>query len=243
LIVDGGSGSREQALEETEVRTAGVVRPLYSWGYAIGIMLIMAGGVVLFKETMHHKQSRPHKIEAGGTPLIGGDWSMIDHKGIKVTNRDYQGKYLMIYFGFTFCPDVCPRELNKIAAALDILEKRGVADEIIPIMCSVDPRRDGPKQIAKYIGQFHSRLVGLTGSVAQVSKFVKTMRAYFSQPPKDPNVKDYIIDHVTMVYIFDRDGEFKDYADSGHTAEQLADKMCDCMPDVRGKGFLGRFRS
>jgi len=219
------------------------VRPLYSWGYAIGIMLIMAGGVVLFKEIMQHKQSRPHKIEAGGTPLIGGDWSMIDHKGNQVTNRDYQGKYLMIYFGFTFCPDVCPRELNKIAEALDILEQRGVADEIIPIMCSVDPRRDGPRQIAKYIGQFHERLVGLTGSVAQVSKFVKTMRAYFSQPPKDPNVKDYIIDHVTMVYIFDRDGEFKDYADSGHTAEQLADKMCDCMPDVRGKGFLGRFLS
>merc|ERR1712173_133178 len=111
--------------------------------------------------------------------------------------------------------------------------------EVVPIMCSVDPRRDGPKQIAKYIGQFHPRLVGLTGSVSQVSKFVKTMRAYYSQPPK--GAKDYIIDHVTMVYILDRDGEFRDYADSAHTAEQLADKMCECMPDVRGTGFLGRF--
>merc|ERR1719319_1266766 len=104
---DGGRGERPgvNRLPDDDMSRTGIVRPMYSWGFVIGIIVIMGGAVILFNEIMQHKQSRPHKIEAGGTPLIGGDWSMIDHTGKRVTNRDYQGKYLMIYFGFTFCPD------------------------------------------------------------------------------------------------------------------------------------------
>merc|ERR1719238_627264 len=158
-------------------------KPGMKWAFAGGAVALMGGSVVIFNELLMNKKTKPSNVEHAGKPLIGGDWEMTDMNGNVITNKDFLGKYLLIYFGFTFCPDVCPRELTKLGKALEILENRGVADEVVPIMCTVDPRRDGPRQVAKYIGQFHPRLVGLTGSVSQVSKFVKTMRAYYSQPP------------------------------------------------------------
>merc|ERR1719245_2651410 len=133
---------------------------------------------------MHQKQSRPHKVEAGGDPLIGGAWEMIDHKGNRVSHIDYLGKYLLIYFGFTFCPDVCPRELTKMANAMRLLEERGfkIGEDMLPVFVSVDPKRDTPELIKKYIRQFHPEIYGLTGSPQQVAQFAKVYKAYFSTP-------------------------------------------------------------
>merc|ERR1719233_1249351 len=93
-------------------------RQMYSWYFVGTIIICLGGGLLVFSELLHQKQSKPHKVEAGGDALIGGDWEMINHKGNRVSNIDYKGKYLLIYFGFTFCPDVCPRELTKLAKAL-----------------------------------------------------------------------------------------------------------------------------
>merc|ERR1719361_2225259 len=135
------------------------------WAFATGAVACMGGSVVLFNEALMDKKSKPSQVEHAGRALIGGDWEMLDMHGSTVTNKDFLGKYMLIYFGFTYCPDVCPRELKKLSGALDILKERGVREHVVPLFVSVDPARDGPEQVRQYVSQFHPEILGLTGSL------------------------------------------------------------------------------
>ena len=157
-------------------------------------------------------------------PTIGGPFTLVDQTGKTVNNSDLQGRLLLIFFGYTFCPDVCPTSLTAMAEALDLLGAR--ADDITPVFITVDPERDTPEQLAMYVEYFHPRLVGLTGSPEQVAKAAKAYRVYYAKAGEDGvDADDYLMDHTSITYLMDRDGTFRLHFSHGTDAETMAERI------------------
>lgn len=155
-----------------------------------------------------------------GKPLVGGPFSLIDQTGKRVTDQDYRGRYMLVFFGYTNCPDICPAGLQVMSAALDKLGKR--ADEIVPVFITLDPTQDTPERIAAYVKAFSPRLVGLTGSESEIAATAKAYRVYFQKVPDDKDPSRYTIDHSAIFYLMGKDGSL--VAPIAHTndVDQLA---------------------
>ncbi|HJO72729.1 MAG: SCO family protein [Rhodospirillales bacterium] len=157
-------------------------------------------------------------------PAIGGPFTLIDQTGKTVKNSDLEGRVLLIFFGYTFCPDVCPTALTIMAEALDLLGAK--ADDITPVFITVDPQRDTPEQLAMYVEYFHPRLVGLTGSPEQVAKVAKAYRVYYAKAGEDgADADDYLMEHTSITYLMDRDGTFRLHFSHGTDAETMAERI------------------
>ena len=140
-----------------------------------------------------------------GKAAIGGPFELIDHTGRTVTEADFEGQYMLVYFGFTYCPDVCPTELQAMSVALDMLGDD--AEAITPIFITVDPERDTVELMATYREHFHPRLQALTGSSAQIAAAARTYRIYYAKV-EDESSTEYLMDHSAYVYLMDRNGEY-----------------------------------
>jgi protein SCO1/2 len=175
----------------------------------------------------------PRAWAAGVTaPAFGGSFAMTDHLGNRMTEADYRGRYLLIFFGYTFCPDVCPTGLQAMSIALDMLGAR--AEGVTPIFVSLDPERDTPAILADYVESFHPRLVGLTGSVTEVKSmarlfFVRYYKLYMPPPTNaDDNAKEvddnsrYLINHSSATYLVGPDGKGLSILPHGVTPEAIA---------------------
>jgi protein SCO1/2 len=146
-------------------------------------------------------------LSQGGTAsFIGGPFTLADDTGKQITDRDFRGKYMLVYFGYTFCPDVCPTTLNELAEALDQLG--GKADRLQPIFITVDPKRDTPAVMKQYVAAFTPRLIGLTGSDEQIAKVAQEYRVYFAEHRTGPGPNDYTMDHSSVLYLMGPDGKF-----------------------------------
>jgi protein SCO1/2 len=143
--------------------------------------------------------------EAGG-PAIGGKFTLVSGDGRTVTDRDFRGKYLLVYFGYTYCPDVCPTTLNAVAGALDKLGP--TADRLQPLFITVDPRRDTPAVIKQYAAAFSPRLLGLTGTPAEIAAVAKEYHVYYAEHRTGPGPNDYSMDHSSILYLMGPDGQF-----------------------------------
>ncbi|MBF0169379.1 MAG: SCO family protein [Alphaproteobacteria bacterium] len=159
---------------------------------------------------------------------IGGPFSLIDHTGKPVTDKDYRGKYLLIYFGYTFCPDVCPTSLSTMADALGKMDQAKAA-KIQPLFISVDPERDTAQRLADYVPAFHPRLIGLTGKIEDVTAAAKVYRTYFAKIKNDdPNI-GYLLDHSALFYLMGPDGRFVRHFSHGIQASEMAAAMDDSV--------------
>lgn len=148
---------------------------------------------------------------AGGVQLpqgltLGGPFTLTDQTGREVTERDFAGRFMLIYFGFTYCPDVCPTELGVMASALDLLGAD--ADRITPALITIDPERDTPAQLADYVSRFHPRLIGLTGTPQQIAQAARAYRVYYAKV-RPPNASDYLMDHSSFTYLVGPDGRVR----------------------------------
>jgi protein SCO1/2 len=148
---------------------------------------------------------------AGGVQLsqgvsLGGPFSLTDHTGRAVTDRDFAGRWMLVYFGFTYCPDMCPTELGTMAAAVDAMGQAGEA--VVPVLITVDPERDRPEQLADYVGRFHPRLVGLTGTPEQVAEAARRYRVYYAKSRRSETT-EYLVDHSGFVYLVGPDGRVR----------------------------------
>ncbi len=147
---------------------------------------------------------------AGGVQLaqiaLGGAFSLTDHTGRAVTERSYAPGFSLIYFGFTFCPDVCPTELGVMSAAVELLGAD--APRVTPIFITVDPERDTQAVMADYVSRFDERLVGLTGTAEQLRQVARAFRVYYAKVTP-PNASQYLMDHSSLVYLTGPDGRVR----------------------------------
>ncbi|GAW35722.1 SCO1/SenC protein [Roseovarius sp. A-2] len=159
---------------------------------------------------------------AGGSAQIGGPFELVSETGETVTDKDVIDRPTLIYFGYTFCPDVCPMDAARNAEAVDLLEERG--DMVKPVFISIDPRRDTPEVMAEYTEYLHPRMLGLTGSEAQVREASKAYRTFF-QSRDEGDDEFYLVDHSTMTYLSLPEHGFVEFFRRDVTAEQMADRV------------------
>lgn len=140
-----------------------------------------------------------------GTQKVGGPFTLLNHNGQIVTDANYHGKYLLVYFGYTYCPDVCPTGLQSIAHTMDQL--KGDAKKVQPLYITIDPARDTPAKLKEYIASFHPNIVGLTGTATQIASVAKAYQVYYAKGEKVDD-QDYLMDHSSLVYLMGPDGKF-----------------------------------
>ena len=161
---------------------------------------------------------------AQGVALVGGPFTMTDHTGRRVSEKDFLGKYMLVFFGYTYCPDICPTELQVMTAALDAMGPE--AEKIQPVFVSVDPERDTPEVLKSYVENFGPRLVGLTGSPADVAGMAKAYRVYYAKSG-DTDSPDYLMDHSSIIYLMGRDGGFVKHVPYTTDVAKLAQELKD----------------
>jgi len=184
-----------------------------SW-FNLGVSGVLIGVMMAFyyyARNLKEEAIAKERKKALGKAKIGGTFSLIDHHGNPAKSEDFLGKWVFLYFGFTHCPDICPEEMEKIAEVVDDLStKASEYGEVQPLFITVDPRRDGVKEVAEYVKEFHPKLIGLTGTEDQIKEACKAFRVYFSAGPEDTD-EDYIVDHTIIVYLINPEMEFVDY--------------------------------
>jgi protein SCO1/2 len=156
---------------------------------------------------------------------IGGPFTLTDQDGRTRTDKDFEGKYRLMYFGYTFCPDVCPTDAQKLAQGLRAFEKKDAARaaRVQPIFVTIDPARDTPPVIKEWTAAFHPRLIGLTGTQAQIDGVLKTFRVYAQKA--GGNGPNYLMDHSAMIYLFGPHGEPIDFVSQDAPADEVTAKL------------------
>ena len=163
------------------------------------IALFVAGFAAAYSIRLAPEGSRTE-----GRALIGGPFTLADTAGKRVTDRDFRGKLMLVFFGYTHCPDVCPTEMQNMA---DVMEKLGPdAKQVAPVFISVDPVRDTPEALSDYVKNFSPLITGLTGSQEEIASVAKAYRVYFRKADGGP--EDYTVDHSVFVYLMDREGNY-----------------------------------
>ena len=158
---------------------------------------------------------------------IGGPFTLSTPDGTTVTDQTYRGKWLLVYFGYTFCPNSCPTTLLEVATALKKLGPD--AAKVQPLFITVDPQRDTPKVMRQYTESFDPRIVGLTGTPQQIAAAAQEYGAYYVRHPTGPGADDYVMDHSTYLYVMDPQGKFVRAFDTGTSGDRIADALRELM--------------
>lgn len=184
--------------------------------------MAIGGGIGLIQLGLEGKNNGTGLMEVAGAD-IGGPFTLVNQDGKTVTEKDYAGKYKLIYFGFTYCPAICPTELQKIAQTMNIIGEKdaGLAEAVQPLFVSVDPERDTAKVMREYVKLFHPRLVGLTGTMEQIEQVKKDYRIYAAKV-KSETADDYTVDHSSFIYLMSPDDRLLGIYRAADSAETVA---------------------
>lgn len=165
-----------------------------------------------------------------GTVQIGGDFLLTDSAGAERSSQEFLGKYLLVYFGYAFCPDVCPTDLTKLSKAMAALGEE--AAQVVPIFITVDPARDTVEKLADYKNGFDSRLVMLTGSDVAIAEAAGRYRVYYAKVPVEggdgadsKKADEYLVDHSAFTYLMGRDGKYVRHFGHEASAEEIVDAV------------------
>ncbi len=207
------------------------------YGLLLGLLVVAAMAVVL--EISGKRQRAP---VVTGEALVGGPFMLVDPAGAAVRDTDFAGRYMLIYFGYTNCPDVCPLALQKMSMALDILSAGGIdLAPLQPIFITVDPARDSPAVMGNYVGAFHPSLLGLTGSAeaieavaaAYVVSSARTDASGEADVENMANMGDmgnmedggYLMDHSSVIYVMGPDGRYVSHFNAIATPGDIAERL------------------
>ncbi|MCQ9617726.1 SCO family protein [Paenalcaligenes niemegkensis] len=158
---------------------------------------------------------------------LGADLTMVDGEGNLRTLESFSGKVVVVFFGFTQCPDICPTALSQLAAAMELLGND--ADKVQVLLITVDPERDTPEIIAEYVRAFDERFLGLTGSPAQLHKTAQSFKAFYAKVP-GPTPEQYTMDHSSSFYILDGKGEARVLLRGDATPEEISQDIKQLLP-------------
>jgi protein SCO1/2 len=164
------------------------------------------------------------KTTTSGTPSIGGSFRLINHNGDVVSDKSYTGQYLIVFFGYTFCPDVCPNTLVKFSTVMDQLGEYN--SRVTPLFITVDPVRDTVQVMSDYISNFHPRIEGLTGNKKQIKHIKNIYKVYGAKSRANTeNLNDYIVDHSSLSYFMGTGGEYVDFFNYNMKASSIVSKI------------------
>ncbi len=191
-----------------------------------GLFLLVAFALGLSLHLALQQMQQPAEVRTAqgtGKALIGGPFELISHEGETVTQRRFSGKHMLVFFGFTHCPDICPAKLNAISVALDRLGP--LAEEVTPIFVTVDPERDTPERMAQYVSNFSSQIVGLTGTPEQIRKAAKAYRVYYAKVEMPDSASGYLMDHSAFTYLMDEEGEYVTHFAYRDSIDQITERL------------------
>lgn len=200
-----------------------MTRPFALIPYLLLAACVAAGTLWYLGDLKAHKGIA--SVSTGETVSLGGPFSLTDQNQMLRTEKDFGGKYTLVFFGYTYCPDVCPATLAIMGAALDKMGSRG--ERIVPLFITVDPKRDTPDKIKSYLSSFGTRFVGLTGTPDQIAAVAKEYRVYYREHPAEDGGA-YTVDHSGVIYLMDPNGKF------------IANYSLDTSPDMLAADLLKR---
>ena len=188
-------------------------------GALLGVILLSALATARAEEPPRKSPAEIMDILMWNREPVGGPFELIDHTGHTRTERDFRGRLMLVYFGFTYCPDICPTDLQAIGLAVDKLGRDG--DAVQPLFVTVDPERDTPELLAEYVPMFHPRLIGLTGGAEAIRKAADAYKVYYAKVSAGQNASDYTVDHTAFIYLMDRDGNYLGFFPPGTSADRM----------------------
>lgn len=206
-----------------------LVRPLAIFG--IGLLVLVVGvGAWLLTGTENRGAGVSGETRSSGAALIGGPFTLLDQDGQARTEADFAGRHMLIYFGYTYCPDFCPTTLNVMTQALDKLAETApdAVEQVVPVFITIDPERDTVEAMKAYVTHFHSNFVGLTGSEEQVAAAAKAYRIFY-QKVEDESAGEYLMDHSTFTYLMGPDGGYSTHFAHNTTPEAMAEKIAELI--------------
>ena len=192
------------------------------------IIIILSIIIAAFSFYMLVYVELPNKPLAGkgdsfaGNAAIGGDFVLTDYNGNKFSSENLKGKLSLIYFGFTYCPDICPTTLQKLTNVLSVLDKYQI--DVNPVFITIDPNRDKAALIKEYLGHFHPKFIGLTGSEEEVRKTANLFKVYYAKS-QDPSYTggNYMVDHSSFIYLMDKNGKYMKHFYFSTTPEEIVE--------------------
>ena len=191
-----------------------------------GPLILALGALCIAAAALLWRARNPSEATTGplaGTD-IGGPFTLVDQNGRTRTDKDFTGRYRLIYFGYTFCPDVCPVDVQKMAQGLHRFEKTDPARaaRVQPIFVTIDPARDTPAVMKLFVAAFHPRLIGLTGTPDQIAPVLRAFRVYAAKRGEGP---DYLMDHSSIIYLFGPDGAPISFLARDAAAQDVANEL------------------
>lgn len=208
--------------------------PVSTRTYAIAAASVAAIGLVaIYAISMNDTGDRfaPCRGGAVGGGTVGGPFTLTDENGKRVTEKDVLTGPSLVYFGYTFCPDICPTDTARNAEAVDALEEMGY--EVTPVFISVDPARDTPEVLKEWTDYIHPRMIGLTGTPEEIAAVAKEYRTYY-KVPENPADDLYTVDHMTQTYLMLPQYGFVDFFTRDATPEAIAERTA-CFIDAARK--------
>ncbi|MCJ1332230.1 Cu-binding protein [Thelotrema lepadinum] len=215
----------------------------------LSVSLFIGAGIGLYFYFDYEKarMERKRVAEAAkgvGKPKVGGKFELVDQNWKPWGSERMRGRFALVYFGFTHCPDICPEELDKMASMLDLVAEKlppsaPNTPNLLPVFITCDPARDTPSVMKTYLREFHEDIIGLTGTWEQIKAVCRLYRVYFSTPQGVKPGDDYLVDHSIYFYLMDPEGDFVEAIGRQHSAEQAAKIITQHMEDWKGSIVKG----
>jgi protein SCO1 len=186
-------------------------------------VVLVAGGVIIAMGFAPGRKSQPP------SEAIGGPFALTAGNGHEVTDRDMRGKWLLTYFGYTHCPDICPTTLADISETLKSLGS--LATEVQPLFITIDPERDTPDVVGAFVDQFEAGIIGLSGTPARIAEVAKEYHVYYAKHAASAADDSYSMDHTAFVYVMGPDGKYRTLFSplQGQTPDDMAGKLRDLI--------------
>lgn len=202
-----------------------IARAIMIFGFGL---ILMLGGAAAW--IMLQPQSSGVQTTSRGEALIGGPFELVDQFGQARSDADFLGDYMLIYFGYTYCPDICPASLAIMTQAIDQLEEsdKDKAGRITPVFITVDPERDKVENIKQYAEHFHPDMVAMTGTPEQIASAAKAYRVYYAKA-EDDSSSDYLMDHSSIFYLMGPDGKYVKHFTHNDDSNTIATALAELV--------------
>ena len=190
--------------------------------HLIGLMALAAAVALAGLAAFSSRPEQPAMVVSGKAE-VGGPFTLTAHTGEQVSDETFRGKYMLVAFGFTHCPDLCPAELQVMSAALDTMGPE--AERIQPLFITIDPERDTADHLSEYVAQFHPRLIGLTGTPEEIAAVARAYHVWYEKVEDDERPGEYVMDHTSIIYLMSPDGEFVQHFSYGASPQALSNAL------------------